>query len=118
MKLNYTLFQGASVQLHNLVDAKRIANDLAKLPVVKGMWPVKMRQSAKPHVEWQGTVGQSYTLYNQKRGRKSDEFPPHVMTQVDKLRDEGYTGQGIKIAVVDSGVRKTRLMLLLSLVAY
>ncbi|CAG9953508.1 unnamed protein product, partial [Clonostachys rosea f. rosea IK726] len=24
------------------------------------------------------------------------------MTQVDKLRDEGYTGQGIKIAVVDS----------------
>ncbi|CAG9951394.1 unnamed protein product, partial [Clonostachys rosea f. rosea IK726] len=102
MKLNYTLFQGASIQLHNLADAKRIANDLAKLPVVKGMWPVKMRQSAKPQVEWQGTVGQSYTLYNEKRGRKSDEFPPHVMTQVDKLRDEGYTGQGIKIAVVDS----------------
>ncbi|CAI6091527.1 hypothetical protein V2G26_007363 [Clonostachys chloroleuca] len=104
MKLNYTLFQGASIQLHNLADAKRIANDLANLPVVKGMWPVKMRQSAKPHVEWQGTVGQSYTLYNEKRGRKSDEFPPHVMTQVDKLRGEGYTGQGIKIAVVDSGI--------------
>jgi hypothetical protein len=26
------------------------------------------------------------------------------MTQVDKLRAEGYTGKGIKIAVIDTGV--------------
>lgn len=29
----------------------------------------------------------------------------HLMTHVDKLHEEGYTGSGIKIAVVDTGVR-------------
>ncbi len=33
-----------------------------------------------------------------------DQFPPHVMTGVDKLHAEGYTGTGVSIAVIDSGV--------------
>lgn len=81
-----------------------MAESIAKLPVVKRMWPVRVHKNAKPHVEWQGTPGQDYILSNEKRHAQSDDFAPHVMTQVDKLRQEGYTGHGIKIAVVDSGV--------------
>lgn len=29
---------------------------------------------------------------------------PHVMSGIDKLQAQGYTGKGVKIAVIDSGV--------------
>lgn len=29
---------------------------------------------------------------------------PHMLTGVDKLQSEGITGQGIKIAIIDSGI--------------
>lgn len=31
-------------------------------------------------------------------------YSPHVMTQVDRLHREGYTGKGIKIAILDTGI--------------
>jgi subtilisin family serine protease len=34
-------------------------------------------------------------------------FSPHVMTGVDKLHAEGLNGNGIKIAVIDTGVDYT-----------
>lgn len=33
-----------------------------------------------------------------------DNDYPHIMSGVDKLRQEGYLGSGIRVAVVDSGV--------------
>lgn len=33
-----------------------------------------------------------------------DTFSPHVMTGVDKLRAEGFLGDGIKVAIVDTGI--------------
>lgn len=36
-----------------------------------------------------------------------DTFSPHAMTQVDRLRNQGVVGKGIKVAVVDTGVRKS-----------
>lgn len=38
------------------------------------------------------------------RDEKDDSEHVHKMTGVDKLRLEGYSGKGIKVAVVDSGV--------------
>lgn len=35
---------------------------------------------------------------------KKDAYAPHVMTGVDKLRAEGYTGAGINIAIIDTGI--------------
>ena len=34
----------------------------------------------------------------------NDTFTPHLMTQVNKFRDAGITGKGIKVAVIDTGV--------------
>lgn len=62
-----------------------------------------------------------YTLPNDEIGAVGDGVPardtsaqprqiskrpyaPHVMTGVDKLHEEGYTGKGIKVAIVDSGI--------------
>jgi len=36
-------------------------------------------------------------------GREGNDYP-HIMAGVDKLRQEGYLGTGIRVAVVDSGI--------------
>lgn len=38
------------------------------------------------------------------RQSSADALSTHVMTQVDKLRDQGFVGKGIKVAIIDSGV--------------
>lgn len=40
----------------------------------------------------------------QMRQATADTYSPHVMTQVDRLRNKGFVGKGIKVAVVDTGV--------------
>jgi hypothetical protein len=40
-------------------------------------------------------------------GTYTDLFPPHVMSGVDKLHAQGYKGEGIFIAIIDSGVDYT-----------
>lgn len=36
-----------------------------------------------------------------------DTLSTHVMTGVDKLHDQGYLGQGIKIGIIDTGIDYT-----------
>ena len=40
----------------------------------------------------------------QKRAADDPTLSTHAMTGVDKLHEEGYTGSGIKVAVIDTGV--------------
>lgn len=82
---------------------------MAQLPAVKQMWPVKVYGIPTPKVEWTGTPGMDYEAVMKRDldgrdGKLKDVFSPHVMTQVDKLRAEGATGKGLKVALVDSGV--------------
>lgn len=76
------------------------------LPVVKNFWPVKVYDMPNPRIEWTGNSDQEYATLAKRSAYDvaKDTFSPHVMTQVDKLRAEGYTGKGINIAVIDSGV--------------
>ncbi|PHH89748.1 hypothetical protein CDD83_5359 [Cordyceps sp. RAO-2017] len=39
-----------------------------------------------------------------RRAAKNSRTMPHIMTEVSKLHAEGTTGQGVKIALLDSGV--------------
>lgn len=59
-------------------------------------------------VMWTGNSGRAYQKSrkrdSQDGGRDHDAFTPHLMTQVDMLREAGYTGKGFKIAVIDTGV--------------
>lgn len=77
-------------------------SSIASTATVKNVWPV--REHARPNatVHSSGKPGPRDLEKRQDNG--SDTFGPHVMTQVDKLRAEGYTGKGVKIALIDTGV--------------
>lgn len=103
MKLDYKLFKGASVQLHDIENAEAKAASIASSASVKNMWPVELYEIPKPFVK---SIGEptSDAAGLSKRDNETAAYPPHLMTQIDKLHKDGVTGKGIKIAVVDTGV--------------
>ncbi|KAK2935390.1 Peptidase S8, subtilisin-related [Fusarium oxysporum f. sp. vasinfectum] len=108
MQYNYKLFKGASIQFTDIDNAEDLASEMALLPGIKQKWPVQTFSIPKPEIHWTGTPGMEYKSI-QKRGFEerdaaNDTFSPHVMTQIDKLRAEGVTGKGLKVALVDSGI--------------
>lgn len=101
------IFNGISVQFDDTENAEEKAAKLAALPEIKQHWPVRLYSIPKPRVEWIGQPDVEVVGTRKKRAineTEEDIFSPHVMTQVDKLRAEGVTGKGIKVAVVDTGV--------------
>ncbi|KAG8665486.1 hypothetical protein FPOAC2_10561 [Fusarium poae] len=108
IKYNYKLFKGASIQLNDIDNAEDISAQMALMPGIKKKWPVQMFSLPKPEVHWTGTPGMEYTAVKKRgfeeRDLSNTTYTPHVMTQIDKLRDEGVTGKGLKVALVDSGI--------------
>ncbi|KAG6305678.1 hypothetical protein E4U45_008487 [Claviceps purpurea] len=106
MKLEYDLFTGLSVQLHDLKTAKQKVAKYAAMPAVKAVHPVTLYDMPNPKIEWIAQEGNSLEqsgLASRAEGGP-DTYSTHVMTQVDKLRAKGITGKGIKVAVIDSGI--------------
>ncbi|KAG6042894.1 hypothetical protein E4U39_005293 [Claviceps sp. Clav50 group G5] len=106
MKLEFELFNGLSFQLHDLKTAKEKVAKYAAMPAVKAVHPVMLYDMPNPKIEWIAPKGSTFEhsgLASRAEGGP-DTFSPHVMTQVDKLRAKGITGQGIKVAVVDTGI--------------
>lgn len=104
MKLDYSLFKGVSIQFKDIPTAEEQASKLSSLSSVKQVWPNRVYYLPKDEVVWTGTAGGPDFIQNVKRQNGNDTFTPHVMTQVDKLRAKGVTGDGIKIGVIDTGV--------------
>ena len=115
MKLDYKLFKGVSVQLDNVEKAHEKAMKIASNPAVVNMWPVHAYDMPNPKVEWIGNPQESAPVLSRRADDGSvvnetmKDFSPHVMTQVDKLHEEGITGKGLRIAVIDTGVSKRYL---------
>ncbi|KAK2590907.1 hypothetical protein QQS21_011405 [Conoideocrella luteorostrata] len=103
MTLDYDLFKGVSVQLHDVENAEVVVNKLAALPAVKTVWPIKLHNIPETEVHWAGNPTSSNSLASRDNST-ADTFSPHVMTQIDKLRAKGYTGKGIHVAVIDTGI--------------
>lgn len=106
MDLQSKIFTGASIVLHDKERSEETIQKLAALPAVKRFWRLRSYQQPEYTVEWSGNVpdGRARELMRRQNAAANDTFSPHVMTQVNQLRDEGIRGKGIKIAVVDSGV--------------
>ncbi|KAG6021502.1 hypothetical protein E4U19_005684 [Claviceps sp. Clav32 group G5] len=104
MVLDYKLFRGLSFQFHNIQAAEKRSKEIAAMPAVKQMWPVRLvpRQSIGGALVV-GTTQDSMVVKRNNRLPK-DTFVPHMMTQVDRLRAKGITGKGVKVALVDSGI--------------
>ncbi|KAK7425744.1 hypothetical protein QQZ08_007719 [Neonectria magnoliae] len=105
VEFNYKLFKGVSIQFNDVKKADDLAANLAALPAIKNMWPVQVYGIPKPRIEWTGTPGLEHSMRKRASNESSeDTFAPHVMIQVDKLRAEGITGKGVKLAVIDTGI--------------
>lgn len=73
--------------------------------MTRKVWPVKRYSLPEYTVEWTGSEDASGEVAAAlARQSEADEFSTHMMTQVNKLRDQGIVGKGVKVAVVDSGV--------------
>lgn len=108
MDLDSELFKGMSIQLNDVEGAEEVAKMLADMPAVKKMWPMTVNKIPDPVVEWAGQPQASGRSIHIRDNSSTETYSPHVMTQIDKLRAKGYTGKGIKVAILDSGVsRKT-----------
>ncbi|KAH7385861.1 peptidase S8/S53 domain-containing protein [Pyrenochaeta sp. MPI-SDFR-AT-0127] len=106
MNLNFKLFNGASFTLGNTSDPDVAVARIAEDARVKNVWPVRKIQFPKPEHVSLGHNGTSNTRrpFIKRETTSSDEETTHIMTQVNKLRAEGITGEGIRIGVVDTGI--------------
>ncbi|KAL8409759.1 hypothetical protein RB594_008006 [Gaeumannomyces avenae] len=106
MDLRSKVFTGASIVFHDKDRIEETAEKVAALPAVKRIWPVRRYRIPEYKVEWAGNLpdAQSRELLRRQGSAGNDTFSPHVMTQVDQLRNKGVTGKGIKVAVIDSGI--------------
>lgn len=102
MDLNYKLFKGVSIRFHDVDKAEDKVSEIASMPAVKNIWPVKLFSVPQHTVLSVGDAAAGGISRRQEAS--NDTFTPHVMTQVNQLRNKGITGKGIKIAVIDTGV--------------
>ncbi|KAJ5740275.1 hypothetical protein N7493_000147 [Penicillium malachiteum] len=89
--LSFSLFHGGSFSLPQIIQNEAIiVKKISSLSLVKSISPI---------------LDRTHTLR-----RRSVSYPigsndvPHNMTGVNKLREEGFLGSGIRVAVVDSGI--------------
>lgn len=104
MNLDYKLFKGVSVQLDDVEHAEDTVRLLSESKLVKSTWPVSLYSLPETEIHWAGNETASFQKPRIPKNETSSPFSPHVMTQVDKLHERGYTGKGANIAVIDTGV--------------
>ncbi|EOO00127.1 putative minor extracellular protease vpr protein [Phaeoacremonium minimum UCRPA7] len=93
IKTDYSMvsgrFQGVSVQIANNKNAS--INDIKGIPGVADVWPVYA-------IALDDTIDTT---------DPSPQWNPHITTRVDELHKRGFTGEGQRVCVVDSGVDAT-----------
>ena len=126
--LNSKLFNGISFEVLGATAARRrseVDNDadtvllpdntlaidaVLAIEAVKHVWPIRGVTASPPNgTESFISVGDSNVGANRRRA--TDDYYPHVMSQVDLLHKAGFTGKGIRIGVVDTGIDYTHPIL-------
>ncbi|KAF6793422.1 subtilisin-like serine protease pr1c [Colletotrichum sojae] len=112
LDLKYRLFNGASFRVEDDEEPDATAGKIAGKGSVKAVWPVRKIQMPKPNPSSIGRNGTTASagdallrsIKNRRDEAAADTYSTHVMTQVDRLREAGFTGKGVKVAIVDTGV--------------
>lgn len=95
------IFNGASFHLNDPSTGN--IETIFNMAQVKNIWPVRLY--ARPQAAIPRTVTrEEISAIISKRDGTNDTYPPHVQGNVDKLHAEGFTGKGVRIAVVDTGI--------------
>lgn len=103
LELESRFFHGLSFQVNYVPDGMKASEAIVKLMGVKSVWPVQHHTLPDYDTKWTGTKPSSLHPSGSKRDI-TRQYPPHVMTQIGRLRADGITGSGIKIAIIDTGV--------------
>ncbi|KAJ6022554.1 hypothetical protein N7499_007869 [Penicillium canescens] len=108
--LSFALFHGGSFTLLDDQSEAAIVKQISSWPVVKKVSPVRELHHSKrdaTSIAHGAPARRSPPTHGIRRrntaGHEGNDYP-HIMTGVDKLRQQGYLGTGIRVAVVDSGV--------------
>ncbi|KAH8694068.1 putative subtilisin [Talaromyces proteolyticus] len=105
LSLDYSLFKGASFNLHDSGNEKVNIQTIQSLPSVKNIHPVRSYSLPETAGYPVNQVSSFTSVENSAQSDiTQDTLSTHVMTGVDKLRSEGYVGEGIKVAIVDTGI--------------
>ncbi|KAJ1981144.1 hypothetical protein H4R35_000848 [Dimargaris xerosporica] len=90
--MDHNLFKGSVIQL----DDKNV-NKVREMNEVAGIWPNRVYSVPKPARDSKSRDTAAAPLPDRP-------FNAHNMTGVDKLQEMGYTGRGIKVAIIDTGL--------------
>ncbi|KXJ87151.1 peptidase S8/S53 domain-containing protein, partial [Microdochium bolleyi] len=108
LDLSFKLFQGASFVVDNVSDAQEIEVKILAHPKVKKVWPVRRVAGPDPKISSNGQNDITRALNSRsdqvKRAIGDIKYDIHTMTQIDRLHAAGFTGKGVKIGIVDSGI--------------
>lgn len=101
--LDHQLFNGASFKLADSHDNDSTIDTIQSMAMVNKIWPVRLYSN--PATRISAINGSNITSTPlRKRAGYIDTYVPHVMGGVDKLHEEGFTGDGLFIGIVDTGV--------------
>ncbi|KAI8263651.1 Minor extracellular protease vpr [Colletotrichum sp. SAR11_239] len=89
--LNFTseIFHGASFDLLNHTATS--LQQIEELPEVKKLWPVSAVYALKPNA-------------SDIMSEPEAKWDPHVLTGVDKVHKLGHSGEGVVVAIIDTGI--------------
>lgn len=110
MTLAHTLFDGLSFTLAPGHDNVTSLSVIESFSAVKKLWPIRLYDAPTPTVSSTfsdarvGDDGEGSLLRKREDPNDIDVYLPHVMGGIDKLRAEGYDGEGIFVGIVDTGV--------------
>lgn len=110
MNLDYELFKGVSFRLESDgSDVDTVTEQISSMRSVKRVWPVRKMSIPDDKIIWKGTGRDAAAagVAGLQATNTNNTFSPLLMTQVDHLHAEGITGEGIKIAVIDTGIDYT-----------
>ncbi|CAI7601213.1 unnamed protein product [Penicillium pancosmium] len=111
--LSFDLFHGGSFTLEDDKNEAAVIKQISSWAAVKKVSPVRELEQPKSQVSsvaHNSHARRSASSHGFRRrdtaGHESNDYP-HIMTGVDKLRQEGYLGTGIKVVVIDTGIDYT-----------
>jgi subtilisin family serine protease len=103
IQLTHELFNGASFHLEVDQDEKTAVETILNMTMISKIWPVRLYSRPATLLSTINGAVNAASVPLRKRA-VVDSFSPHVMGSVDKLHAEGFTGEGIFIGIVDTGV--------------
>lgn len=102
--LSSALFHGGSFTLLDNQDETATVKQISSWSGVKKVSPVRELHQPQRDVSSIAHGPPIRRLRRRGAADQEDNDYPHIMSGVDKLRQEGYLGTGIRVAVVDSGI--------------